>query len=766
MPALAASRRVKLSQLELFQLKWLLGVVLTLIAFWALLGLEFGTGPLLWVLTAAVLVVLLRPDLPGRLPEVLWKAGTPALITVIVMDFLLHGSDLIGPMIRMILFLTFFRCLQYRRRREDLQLMLLCLFMLVVAGVLTVSAVFAVQMLCFAPLAMGYLFLVNFLEGFEERPLRAGDWDGFRWSVFLQRIWLGMDYKMISLASVLFLAVVGVSSLIFVLIPRFNFDRTVPFLQIQATGQIGFSDRISFGDINRLVSDRRIAMRVEVPDLADVPSIPYWRMIVLDQYFRGTFEVSDSLRRSRFHINEESHEYTFPGRNMSGRRVEGDPWVFFLEGDISRYVPLPGMARSIHFARRLKFTPYPDLNLLRMDSVNSSLLGYRLTGLHLSDRIPASASERNQLDALRGTPLFMDSIMYEMGDMPRYPETTLILPADRDSREFLSAALHLITGGRELTTEEFSNELIAWLQENYQYDHQTGLQRRYSENPLIDWMRNSRTGWCEHFAGAFTLLARKHGVPTRVVAGFTGASWNDYENYLVVRNSHAHAWVEVYNEVGEWVRFDPTPALDRDGLSASDGFDALAAAESGLQAWLDGMRMLWYRRIIDFDRGDQAELAATVRNYSTGMLEEFKASLQTYWQGIRDWFLRGWDRDKVLHFFLILAGLSTGFLTLRIVWLRGWDRILRARVHRYGVGGSDRIRNRASRWLRVFKPAYRELRMRRGDRAGELWHQTYTELLALRFDSPESRPSPRPVFRRARRLLRERRRAQRQAARR
>ena len=78
--------------------------------------------------------------------------------------------------------------------------------------------------------------------------------------------------------------------------------------------------------------------------------------------------------------------------------------------------------------------------------------------------------------------------------------------------------------------------------------------------PVLDFLTRSRTGYCQHFAGAAALLLRLAGVPTRVVAGF--ATGRSEDGIYKVRDTDAHAWIEVYFEGVGWVPFDPTPAAD------------------------------------------------------------------------------------------------------------------------------------------------------------------------------------------------------------
>jgi hypothetical protein len=76
----------------------------------------------------------------------------------------------------------------------------------------------------------------------------------------------------------------------------------------------------------------------------------------------------------------------------------------------------------------------------------------------------------------------------------------------------------------------------------------------------------SRRGFCEHFASSFVLLMRAAGLPARVVTGYQGGEFNPIDEYLIVRQSDAHAWAEVWLEGTGWTRVDPTAAVSPDRI--------------------------------------------------------------------------------------------------------------------------------------------------------------------------------------------------------
>ena len=67
----------------------------------------------------------------------------------------------------------------------------------------------------------------------------------------------------------------------------------------------------------------------------------------------------------------------------------------------------------------------------------------------------------------------------------------------------------------------------------------------------------TKTGYCEYYAGTFAILSRLAGIPTRLVSGYYGGSFNPLGNFYIFKQQDAHSWVEVFIN-NKWVRYDPT----------------------------------------------------------------------------------------------------------------------------------------------------------------------------------------------------------------
>ena len=99
------------------------------------------------------------------------------------------------------------------------------------------------------------------------------------------------------------------------------------------------------------------------------------------------------------------------------------------------------------------------------------------------------------------------------------------------------------------------------------------------DSPYAEFLFSTRTGYCQHFAGAMAVLLRFNGIPARVVVGFTSGEQERPGVFVVSRND-AHAWVEAYFPGVGWAQFEPTPGrrIPSAGDAPASGPGAAAAA--------------------------------------------------------------------------------------------------------------------------------------------------------------------------------------------
>lgn len=131
-----------------------------------------------------------------------------------------------------------------------------------------------------------------------------------------------------------------------------------------------------------------------------------------------------------------------------------------------------------------------------------------------------------------------------------------------------------------------------------EYDYTLDHVGRIMTDPIEDFLFQSRRGHCELFATSMVLMLRSQGVPARLATGFLDAERNALQDYYIVRQGNAHAWVEAYDEVGGWRVWDPTPP---EGRPSAEPWDL----RMGISQLYDAMIFRWDRYVLSFDADDQ-----------------------------------------------------------------------------------------------------------------------------------------------------------------
>jgi hypothetical protein len=143
---------------------------------------------------------------------------------------------------------------------------------------------------------------------------------------------------------------------------------------------------------------------------------------------------------------------------------------------------------------------------------------------------------------------------------------------------------------------------------------------KLADDAVDEFLFDTRRGFCEHYASAFTFVMRASGIPARVVLGYQGGELNPIGGYMLVRQSDAHAWSEIWMDERGWVRMDPTAAVAPErierGLIGSVGANEPVPgrlrqeSEVWFQvslAW-DAANDFWNERIVRFSAAGQMEL--------------------------------------------------------------------------------------------------------------------------------------------------------------
>jgi transglutaminase-like putative cysteine protease len=367
----------------------------------------------------------------------------------------------------------------------------------------------------------------------------------------------------------MFLQALPLAALLFVLFPRLP----GPFWGIASaeSGRTGLDDEMTPGDVSELSVSGDIAFRVRFDGPIPPPAQRYWRGPVLHE-FDGR-----SWRRPRAQFFREQ-----PVRYLGAPvdyQVTFEPhdrhWVLAL--DLPAAWPQGETFRSYDY-QIIAQRALTEVSSYRLRSYTHYVAG--------TDELPTSMRRRD-----------------------------LQLPPEGNPR---ALALGRELAARHADARDIVRDLLRMFREQeFVY---TMRPPKLAADAVDEFLFSTRRGFCEHFASAFTFVMRAAGIPARVVTGYQGGEINPLGGYLVVRQSDAHAWSEVWIDGSGWVRVDPTAAvaperIERgliDAVAASEPVPGRLRSESALwlqagRAW-DLVNDFWNERIVRFDTRRQLEM--------------------------------------------------------------------------------------------------------------------------------------------------------------
>jgi len=727
------SRSPRLSVEQLYSIKWYIGAAMGLVSISSLFNATgHGLGPA-WVAAAAIGAGLCFPRQLAKLPPVAWQVYTVAIIPLVALDFL--SGDTLTGLLNLNTWLILYRSLNHSRRREEMQLVLLCLFLLVMVGILTATLTFGLQLLLFAALSAAFLVTGSLLdyrvEGDEDRMARLQA--EARLSGLFELLG-ACRFRLVFLGGALFCSLLGLSALVFLVIPRIDVEDRALLMNLSSRATYtGLSDRMSLGEVTNIKQDNRVALRVDAPEGAVLPETPYWRALALDRYRNGAFSLSREMEEQIEGPSASPYSALrhWPDRRFSQRPSEEarDRWTFFLEPNVSRFLPVPGAFERMTLAALDDLRIGPQLHVFAQKTINAKLLTYQLEGVRVEGHLDEVA--------------FEGPIPAVAGEGPGgFPNSLLELPLDEASLARLREVAAEIEGGERLGGPAFAARATRYLRERHGYSLSSRLEASGGpiEDPVVRWLVGTQPGHCEFFAGSLVLLARAAGHPARVAVGYAGGSWNGYEDYFMVRNADAHAWVEIYDGQGRWVRVDPTPGGATPGQPRPPAVAGVErAGETGASAYLDSLRMLWYRRIVNFDEQAQRAAAMQLKDFFLAyaqVAEEWGARAAGY---VYAWLTGDWSVGRLLYVAGLLSLLLVAYWAQRNLTLNARELLL-APFRR-----GDPVRRKAGALLRRLQAS------EAGSEAAAA-EATIEDLRRLRFGPRERWPNARRVFRDARRL--------------
>lgn len=274
------------------------------------------------------------------------------------------------------------------------------------------------------------------------------------------------------------------------------------------------------------------------------------------------------------------------------------------------------------------------------------------------------------------------------------------------------------------------------------------------EDAIEAFLFRNRAGHCEYFASALAALCRSVWIDARVITGFVATEFDPATQTYTVRQSHAHAWVEVLVDrrvdpeagrddrvqgllrpgvegpvyIETWKTYDPSPRQSLEAIhTPPTGF------VSRLGQWFDQLQFAWSSNVIGFDRDRQLELLKADSDGPLGIFRQArdlagKMGADRIPRSIREDLMRSLISFASLAAVVVLA--IGGFFILKRLVV-----VIRKRVHlrRYPA---DAEAERRAKQTRFFNQALSVLEKAGSGRPRYLPASAYAS--ELREDAPEA----------------------------
>ncbi len=533
-------------------------ILLGLLAFLAPIPLPFNQI-LSWPALALYLLgvaLYLRRTLQGRagwLPQ--WAMNVLGLLYIpfFLLDLLvLSGGRLVVPVVHLGLFAVLVKLWSLGRERDKWQALMGIFFLFLAAMATSVHPSAVLYLLVFgvlATLALSRFAFLHLEAGFGRSAAGAPK----------------VPFKGFLALSIVLAIVLAVP--LFALLPRMQ----APYIMARGSGPFGggqttgFSDDVTLDSIGQVRTSREVALRFQ----SEGRLAPFIDRADDLRFKAGTFDVYDNHRWSK----TPDRQVLRARRGGAFELAEGRPeawaeiWLQPL-GSTALVVP----TETVRLEAPLGWVGLGEGGTLTLSSPPRDVLRYKV-GLAAE---PVSLGEP---------------------------------PTDSEALDRTGVTAAMIELAERVTGSGTSREQAERLERHFitEYQYTLDFLGRRTEDPLQDFLFESKSGHCEYFATSMVLLLRTQAIPARLVTGFLGAEYNPIEGYFIVRQSNAHAWVEAWmEEEGRWRAFDPTPPSGR----PTGGRASLWSLAT--QAY-DYVLFRWDRYVLTYDFGDQLRFLGGLR---------------------------------------------------------------------------------------------------------------------------------------------------------
>ncbi len=599
-----------------------LAFALVLLSIAGLCAAQRSVGLLLVAGTLAAISWSVTEGPRGRtLPRWVSNILVIAVCLNVFRDLMQNPADVMGVLGRFTLLLTLVKLYERRTARDYAQLLMLSLVLMITGCMQSSDLIFGIVLLLYVVLGLYVLLLHQLHATFElERDERARAMPaGYRLIPPLKPVAgrnLGLHFRLMSIG----IGVAGVllSVGVFIGFPRGLGEDLFGAMRGASNNRaVGFTWEVNLatgGRINRSTARVLTVQFLDSENPVRMDEPVYLRGAVLDRYEGQGLWTSPQASTRRYRMTPGRYERVSIGGIESGRTItQRVAFTRAMTGEIplfSVYAPI-GMTMDANVdvmydprrqvlltakdTRRVvgysvRSQPEPTNNTLR--AVTDQIMPSGLFGWFVDPQGRVEAKARSVLADAR-LPISAPSF----NNIDRYSN------AWQWNAAAAEAFVDFLQGGEFTYTLDLSDVRVG------------------GEDPIVNFLFNTRRGHCEYFASALAALCQSVGIPARIVAGYMAQEFDpDTKQYTVVEGN-AHAWVEVATGPYRWAAFDPSPPAGIPSLSDDDG--TLAQAVRSAYSRFEGN---WSTQVVGFDNATQDRLLDT---FSQGWTRRITSALDS-----------------------------------------------------------------------------------------------------------------------------------------
>lgn len=595
--------------------------------------------PLLWLLTFMAVgfnAWLVKTNAFRPMPRLVSNVVTILAFVYVALQVRALGPKAVLVIGQFLVLLQLVKLYEQRANRDYAQLLVLSLLLMVAASISTASLAFGVVMIVYLLLSLYCCLLFHLKVESDQARAAIAMPDEELNPATLTQDQFRLSRSMRKLTGFTSIIALTCATCVFLFFPRDTGAGMLGPLQFRSSETLtGFSEQVGFEQIARITQSDELVAHVRLKHNGEPVTGPrtiLLRGVTLDVYNGDGSEGGGAWQWGRAERPGADEPYDVPARSWKGVTNRGgdDEWsqeiylrptgtnvLFAMAGPTKIRLTRSGTVTHSSFDESLRFSErlqYP----LQYEVVSRGVL-YAGSNPDVADS-SAYGSDYSRLSNMPQRSVISSQIReYARRSDVSGTNVRGTLALQRDPQEPVTVLDDAIATAIEkhLQSEEFGYTLDL-----------TGAVRPRNEDPIEWFLYDVKNGHCEYFAGAMTLLCQSLGMQARMVVGFKCDEFNEILGQYVVKQSHAHAWVEVRMPDGTWKTFDPTSSHDPRNTPRD------ATLLGRLRHFIDFLEYTWAANVVAYDNDTQENLVDNLDRTLTktaidghGFLFNFRGSL-------------------------------------------------------------------------------------------------------------------------------------------